>query len=536
MKITYNKFFFLLVLIFLLQQTKSAAQTADVILFNGKIFTSDTSKLFVEALAIKGNKVLSVGSNAFIQKFASSKTKKIDLKGKTVVPGFNDAHDHLGWPTPVGQYFFTEFSVPGLSRQAVIDSLVRLVKKASPNQWIQGTIGLTVFNDTTFRRKLLDSIAPNNPVALQIMWGHGTIVNSKALKEIKISDTATDPISGWYERAPQTKYLTGALYEGAQFPVWRALTLTEPDKILKALKLHAQEELAFGITTVQNMCSNFSGKQATQFFAKANLPVRTRIIAMPSSTSFGRSLTEWNNINPQITQLIYVSGIKYVIDGTTLEQTALMTKPYPNRNNWYGRLDFPIDTLKQILKEALTSNRQLMLHLVGDSSTKVVLGLMKQMGSNKQWKEKRVRIEHGVRVVSEELINEANDMGVIIAHTPQVGMRSPLQKWLSTGIHMAVAPDGLVNPYLNILMMTTRQINPNENLTREQAVIAYTLGSAYAEFAEKEKGMLAKGMLADLAVLSQDIFTIPSQQLPATHSVITIIDGKIVYVDEHENK
>ena len=528
--------FFFMLLILSTRCFNSSAQSADIILTNGKIFTSDTFQLFVQALAIKGNKILNVGSNEFIQKYASAKTKIINLKGKTVVPGFNDAHDHLAWPTPVGQYFFTEFSVPGLSRQAVIDSLVRLVKKASPNQWIQGTIGLTVFNDTTFRRKLLDSIAPNNPVALQIAWGHGMIVNSKALKEINISDTATDPISGWYERAPQTKYLTGALYEGAQFPVWRALTLTEPDNILKALELHAQEELAFGITTVQNMCSNFSGKQATQFFAKANLPIRTRIIAMPSSTPFGRSLTEWNNINPQITPLIYVSGIKYVLDGTTLEQTALMTKPYPNRNNWYGRLDYPIDTLKQILKEALTSNRQLLLHIVGDSSTKVVLGLMKQMGSNKQWKEKRVRIEHGVRVVTEELINEANDMGIIIAHTPQVGMRSPLQKWLSTGIHMAVAPDGLINPYINILMMTTQQINPNENLTREQAVIAYTLGSAYAEFAEKEKGTLAKGMLADLAVLSQDIFTIPPQQLPSTVSIMTIIDGRIMYERPESNK
>jgi predicted amidohydrolase YtcJ len=120
-------------------------------------------------------------------------------------------------------------------------------------------------------------------------------------------------------------------------------------------------------------------------------------------------------------------------------------------------------------------------------------------------------------------------MGIIIVHTPQYGMGSPLHKWLSTGIHIAVGPDALINPYLNILMMTTQQANPSENLTREQAVIAYTHEAAYAEFAEKEKGTLAKGMLADIAVLSQDIFTIPAQQLPATVSVMTVIDGKIVY-------
>jgi predicted amidohydrolase YtcJ len=518
-----------LILLLFLKHASSFAQSADIIFTNGKIFTSDTAQLYVQALAIKGNNILSVGSNAFIEKFASAKTKKIDLKGKTVVPGFNDAHDHLGWLIPVGQFFFTEFSVPGLTKDAVIDSLARLVKKATPNQWIQGTIGVTVFNDTSIRRRLLDSIAPNNPVTLQIMWGHGMIVNSKALKKINIFDTAVDPLSGWYERIPGTKYLTGALYEGSQFPVWQAIIVSEPANTIKALQAHANEELALGITTVQNMSGNFQGNAARRFFSQANLPVRTRIIAMPGSTEFGRSLREWNHPDSHLTPLTYVSGIKYVIDGTSLEQTALMTKPYPNRINWYGRLNFPLDTVKQILKEALVTNRQLMMHIVGDSATKVVLRLMKQMASDNQWKEKRVRIEHGVGVLTDEVIKEVNDMGIIIVHTPQYGMRSPLHKWLSTGIHIAVGPDALINPYLNILFMTTRQVHPTENLTREQAVIAYTHGSAYAEFAEKEKGTLAKGMLADLAVLSQDIFTIPPQQLPSTRSVMTIINGKIVY-------
>ncbi len=513
----------------LLMQVSGFAQSADIIFTNGKIFTSDSAQLYVQALAIKGNKILSVGSNAFIQKLANSKTKNIDLKGKTVVPGFNDAHDHLAWLIPVGQFYFTEFSVPGITKEAMLDSLSRLVKKAAPHQWIQGTIGLNIFNDTSIRRRLLDSIAPNNPLILQIIWGHGQILNTMALKEVNISDTATDPLSGWYERNPGTKYLTGALYEGAQFPVWQALTTSEPEKTIEALKEHAKEELAFGITTVQNMSSTLQGKAAQLFFAKADLPVRTRIIPMPGSTELGRSLEIWNNIASNITPLTYVSGIKYIIDGTPLEQTALMTKPYPNKSNWYGTLDFPIDTIKQILKEALTSNRQLMMHVVGDSATKIVLSLMKQMATNKVWKAKRVRIEHGTGVLTDEVINEVNDMGIIIVHTPQYGMRSPLQKWLSTGIHIAIGPDDLINPYVNILMMTSQQVHPTENLTREQAVIAYTRGSAYAEFAEKTKGMLKKGMLADLAVLSQDIFTIAPQQLPITRSVMTIIDGKIKY-------
>ncbi|MDB5279732.1 MAG: amidohydrolase, partial [Ferruginibacter sp.] len=129
MDIKYQRLLKLIFLLSFVNSKVSFAQQADIIFTNGKIFTSDTNQLYVQALAIKGNKILSVGSDASIEKLASAKTKKIDLKGKTVVPGFNDAHDHLGWLIPVGQSFFTPFSVPGPSKEAVIDSLLRLVKK-----------------------------------------------------------------------------------------------------------------------------------------------------------------------------------------------------------------------------------------------------------------------------------------------------------------------------------------------------------------------------------------------------------------------
>lgn len=507
--------------------TRVAAQAADLILTNGKIFTSDSGQLFVQALAIKGNRIMAVGTNASIEKLSSPKTKRIDLKGKTVVPGFNDAHDHLGWLAAVGQSYATEFSVQGPSKEAVVDSLVRLTKQATPSQWIQGTIGIDVFNDSTVRRKLLDSIAPNNPVVLHIMWGHGMIVNSKALKEVDISDTAADPLSGWYERAAGSNYITGALYEGTQFPFWEAITVSEPERMINLLRSYAQQQLALGITTVQNMGANFGGKAARHFFSTANLPVRTRIIAMPGSTEWGRSLAEWPDTKAQIAPLTYVSGIKYIIDGTPLEQTALMTKPY--RDGWYGRMNFPIDTIKQILREALSSDRQLLMHIVGDSATKIVLQMMKGLASDDEWKKKRVRIEHASGVVTERVAKDVRDMGIVLVHTPQYGTNQPLRSRIEMGIPIAIGPDAVINPYVGIMLMTSKQADQKQNISREQAVIAYTKGSAYAEFTEKEKGMLAKGMLADLTVLSQDIFTIPVHALPATRSLLTIVDGKIAY-------
>lgn len=509
--------------------TTGFAQEANTILVNGRIFTSDTSRLYVSALAIKGDKILSIGDDQSIEKLAGPGTKRIDLKGKTVVPGFNDAHDHLGWLIPIGKSFITPFSVPGLSRQAVIDSLFRLVKQARPGQWVFGTIGLTVFNDRTVRRQLLDSIAPANPVMLAIMWGHGLILNTKALQLSHIKDNAPDPLSGWYEREQATGYLTGALYEGAQFPAWQAYAVSEPANLVKALRQHAQEELAYGITTVQNMSSTLQGVAARRFFKEADLPLKTRLIPMPGATEKGRSLKEWDHPTVRITPMTYVSGIKYVIDGTSLEQTALMTRAYGGRPGWYGRLNYPVDTIKQILREALTGTRQLMLHVVGDSATKTVLRLMKEQASPQIWRTKRVRIEHGVGIITPDSWRDVKDMGILIVHTAQYGMRSPLRTWLQMGIPVAMGPDDLINPFLNIMFVTAQQTNPAENITREQAVIAYTKGGAYAEFAEGYKGTLMPGKVADLAVLSQDIFTVPVKQLPATRSVMTMINGRIVY-------
>lgn len=525
-----------IMVLFLLHHLEGYSQRADLILTNGKIFTSDSAQLIVAALAIRGNKILAIGTNEEIQKLATSKTKKIDLGGKTVVPGFNDAHDHLGWLIPIGKNFLTPFSVPGLSKEAVVDSLSRLVKLASPGQWVYGTIGLTVLNDTSIRRRLLDSIAPHNPLMLTIEWGHGMLLNTKALRVCKIDDKAPDPLSGWYERQQGTNVLTGALYEGAQFPAWQALSVSEPDNLLQALRQHAAEEVSFGITTVQDMSASLQGNAARHFITEAKLPVRTRIIPMPSSTEKGRNLVEWNSMNIVLSPLTYVSGIKYVIDGTSLEQTALMTKPYQKTNGWFGKLNYPVDTIKQILKEALTTDRQLMMHIVGDSSTKIVLQLMKEMASPELWRIKRVRIEHGVSVTTDAAMQAVKELGIILVHTPQYGKGSPIKTWLKMGIPVAIGPDALMNPFLNIMFMTTQQVDKEENISREQAVIAYTRVAAYAEFTEGLKGTLIPGKVADLAVLSQDIFTIPAPQLPSTRSVLTIIAGKIVYEEQKEKQ
>jgi predicted amidohydrolase YtcJ len=512
---------------------KATAQGADLILSNGKIFTSDAKQLYVQALAIKGNKILATGSNAAIAKFAMSKTEKIDLKGKVVVPGFNDAHDHPGWDAPIGkQYTYSEFNPVGLSKAAVLDSVGRLVKEAKPGEWVHGAIGVAVFLDSSMRRAL-DSIAPNNPVALQIWWGHGLTVNGKALEAAGLSDMGKDPVGGWYIRNASNQI--SGLQQNAQPPIWIAMNKSEPQNLVKGMQAFAQRQLPGGITTVQFMGTGFNKTEATAILRAAKLPHRIRMIAWPRSTAEGRQLNDWKTEETKPTPLTYLSGIKYVIDGSPMEQNALRSVPYPDKPSWYGRFNYPIDTMKQILREALATNRQLMMHITADSSFGVVLSLMKELATAEQWRAKRVRIEHNcVGEYETGNISAANrktvkDLGILMMHTPKFCMGSPLRSLLDSGIVIGIAPDGTDNPFVEIMLMTSTHANPKENLTREQAVIAYTKTNAYAEFKEKEKGTLMPGMLADLAILSQDIFTIPAQQLPATKSVLTIVDGKIVY-------
>ena len=505
----------------------AVAQTAEIIFLNGKIFTADPNNLYVEALAIKGNRIIAVGSNEAIRKFNSTRTNLIDLKGKTVVPGFNDAHDHLGWYAPIGlRYRYTENNPAGLSKAAVLDSVSKLVKAAKPNQWISGFIGTTVFFDSTIR-SALDSIAPDNPVLLQIWWGHGQVPNAKALKMSGLSDSDADPVGGWYHKVANK---ITAVHQNVQLPLWNAWSISDPENLIKGLRAYADQQLRGGITTVQQMSSTLNGPESMRIFKEADLPQRIRVIAWPRTTPLGRKINDWSMTNKEITSRLYYSGIKYTIDGTPLERNALKSIPYPETPGWYGRLNYKIDTLKQILREALSSDQQLMMHITADSSFRTVLSLMKELGTHTQWKSKRVRIEHNC--VGNPSLDERKtlkEMGVLLMHTSWYCMASPLRSLLDDGILLGIAPDGTTNPFVEIMLMTSTHSNPKENLTVEQAVIAYTRTNAYAEFKEKEKGTLAKGMLADLVVLSQDIFTIPPQQLPGTESVMTVIDGRIVY-------
>jgi len=195
-----------------------------------------------------------------------------------------------------------------------------------------------------------------------------------------------------------------------------------------------------------------------------------------------------------------------------------------------------------MLRESIEDDDQLLVHAVGDRTAESFLNAMESQTRHVDWKPRRVRIEHGDGLLP-DLIPRARDFGVIIVQNPshfafrdifaeRYGDQfdySPARSLIEAGIPFALGSDGPLNPYLNLMFAVMHPARPSEAITIEQAVEAYTRGSAFAEFQENEKGMIAPGKLADLAVLSQDIFTVPVGQLPGTESVMTMTAGEIVY-------
>ena len=524
------------------QQTQPASP--DLILTGGKIFTADPARPWAEAIAVRGERIMAVGTTAEVSRLAGYSTRRIPLEGRVVVPGFNDAHDHLGG-AEIGVAFATGASpLPDPEVAQVLDSLRALARRTPPGTWLHSVVGLRILEDTTARRTALDRVAPNHPVLLWGWTGHGAVLNTAALRALGISEDARDPVGGWYER-DSTGRSTGALNEYAEWAPLRRLYSGLPDSaVVASLRQYATEAVRMGITSVQSMNGYLDPAKTVRVLGAVDLPIRFRAIPYLLTDASGRNTAEWIGIERDPAPRSTISGAKWVLDATPIERNALMRQPYADRPGWRGRLNFPPDTIRTILAEALASREQLMLHIAGDSTLRVALTTMQALAPDSVWRSLRVRIEHGDWLAG-DLLPVARRLGVVVVQNPSHFAFDPAmlrqrfgrvpaefqqsRSLLEAGVPIAFGSDGPRNPFLNLMFAVTHPIHPGEALTREQAVTAYTRGSAYAEFAEDEKGTLAPGMLADLAVLSQDIFTVPPEALPATNSVLTLVGGTIVH-------
>lgn len=511
----------------------------DLVLLNGKIFTAEGAKSFAEALAVAGDRIVAVGSSREIEGLAGGATRRIDLKGRLVVPGFNDAHFHFT-PSPEGVWLHFRTNEPSWeeTRRAIEEA----VRKAPPGTWIFGEVGHDVLLVPEVNRFVLDRIAPDHPVLLRTYYGHGYVINSRAMPVLQIAEEEPDPMGGSYERLPGSKRINGRFNEYAEWKTDRKLASQVSDaEIVKRLKALAHRAAGFGITSMQIM-PKMPIDRFARLVARAALPIRVRAITFSKTGPRSRDLSEIRGLSklkfPEAK--VSVKGIKWILDGTPLERGAALRGSYRDRPGWKGRLNFSPAQIGAMIQESLDFRQQLLLHCSGDRSVEVVFNAMDRYKGLVDWKTKRLRIEHGDGLM-DDLIPRARRLGVIVIQNPTHFTEPELfhRRWgggwerlrslIEAGIPVAIGSDGPMNPFLNIMLAATHPYEPKEAITRRQAVRAYTYESAFAEFTENEKGTITEGKLADLAVLSRDIFTAPLPELPKTRSVLTMVGGEIVY-------
>jgi predicted amidohydrolase YtcJ len=409
-----------------------------------------------------------------------------------------------------------------------------------------GEIGAAVLDDPRATRATLDPLTADRPLMLEAWSGHGTIFNTAALRALGVGETEPDPPGGFFARMPDGRTLTGRAHEYAEYTLRQRLTRM-PDRSaqVKAFQAFAVEAASFGITSVQAMMTAYPAAEAVAWIETAGLPVRMRLIDVPLM-----AMKDWRAPAPGRPRnefpLVTASGTKWIMDGTPVERLALLRAPYADAPKTSGRANFSGADARQFLGRAFDAKEQPMLHVVGDGAIAAALEALQDTGGPR-WILLRPRLEHADMLQPADFARAVR-MGVTVVQNPSHFMIAPLllqrlgaeraaqldqvKSMIAAGVPFAIGSDGVLNPFLNIMFAAMNPANPSQALSVEQAVTAYTRGSAAAELAERQKGTIAPGMLADVALLSQDIFKIPLDQLPRTTSVLTIVNGRIV----HESK
>jgi len=511
----------------------------NTIIVNAKVFTSNPAQVWAQAVAITGDRIVAVGDTNTIAAMAGASTRRIDAGGRTIVPGFNDAHTHILISPP-----FDHLTLPmDPTIDQVADAVRAQVKSSAPGRLIEGEFSETAWAHPSFNRQWLDGLAPDNPVWLTAFTGHGALLNSKALALAGIDEQPPDVEGGVFERDAQ-KRVNGRLVEYAQSLANRNLaSKTEPAELIRIYRQYASEARTFGITSTQLLGDYLPATEASKALVASDTPMRWRYFRFPIGVG-GETQESRPVLPPQPAANVDMRGMKWILDGTPIERWGFNRAPYADAPQTSGRLNLSPARIAQFVGWAYGSEDPLAVHAFGDGAIEAYVAAVEKAGLAEVWKEKRPRIEHG-DMSAPDLIPRIRKMNMLVVQNPthflfpeiflarygkeRMAWFQPMKSLLDAGIPLAIGSDGPMNPFLNIMAASTHPANPGEALTREQAVSAYTAGSAFAEFKEKEKGQIAVGMLADLAVLSADVFTVPPDQMEAIRSVMTVFGGRIVH-------
>ena len=527
----------------------------ELIITNGVVHTMDPSRPVAEAIAILGNRIVAVGKNDEIKKLAGSNTPIIDAKKRLVLPGFNDAHVHfLSGGFQLSSVDLRDADTPS----EFAERIRRFANNLPSGRWITGgDWDHERWPDAKLPTKeLIDRFTPNTPVFVNRLDGHMALANSLALKLAGVNRQTLDPPGGVIVRDSSGEP-TGILKDAAQSFVWKVVPPSSFEEKLTAARAASDYAARLGVTSVQDMSAGSDvgvyqtlldrGELKTRIYAVAPLPAWERLARTGVRAHFG-------------SEMLRVGGLKGFADGSLGSTTALFYEPYKDAPSTSGIASdemYPEGSMLKRVHDADRAGLQILIHAIGDRANDLILSIYEQVERENGEKDRRFRIEHAQHLRAQDIPRFARDK-VIASMQPyhaiddgrwaekRIGKDRAkttyaFRSLLDAGVTLAFGSDWTVAPLDPILSVygavTRRTLDgknpkgwvPEQKISVEEAVRAYTIGSAYAEFQDQVKGSITPGKLADIVMLSGDIFKIDPKEIEKVKILMTIVDGRIVY-------
>lgn len=531
---------------------------ADTVFINGEVITVDKQDRVAQAVAVKGNRILAVGSNEEIQIYAANETKVIDLQGRSLLPGLIDSHIHL---TIYGTNLLGVSCIePHV--QSLDDLFVDLRKKAAETpkgQWVRAW----GFNEQKLREKRyptraeLDEISTEHPIVIIRTCNHTSVVNSKALEIAKISENTPNPEGGIIERN-QDGTLTGRMIENAHMQVFEYASYTN-EEIRKGIQLASEEFIKAGITSIHDAGAYGDGAETIRIMQQAIKAdeVKVRVYAMigslTNSHDFVKKMTDAGPITGLGDDRFKIGPAKLFTDGSSVGPTIATREGYTHDPSDNGIIYYSQEELNRILGLAHEKGFQLTAHAQGDRAIEMLLNCYETALSKHPRPNHRHRIEHA-GISSPDLQERMKKLGVVVTPNPvfmyvsgdkyleyygdRVDVMYPARDFIEKGIIAAFgsdAPVTFLDPLLGIHAAVNRKtigeksVGENQRIEIMEAIRAYTWNGAYASFEEDQKGSIEAGKLADFVVLDSSILNQDKCLIKELKVELTMIGGEVLY-------
>jgi predicted amidohydrolase YtcJ len=547
-------------------EDQPAKPKADVIFVRGNVYTgvamASGFKAIqrAEAVAVRGDRIDAVGETAEILKLKGPETKVIELGGKFVMPGFNDAHAHLAH----GGFERLNVNLTGVKSLDEFRARIRAkVESAAPGEWIEGR----GWDESLWPVRVLptrwdvDEVAAGHPVLLQRVDGHLAVASTKALQLASITIASRDPKGGKIDRDANGQP-NGVLRDAALVAVMNVIPKPTHQQRRQALESALADAVRWGVTSIQDN-SSWEDFQVFEELEKEG-KLTARVYEWLPFDEKVEQLDTKRKSHLQSDKMLRTGMLKAFMDGSLGSHTAALIEPYADDPGNSGLPQYDPAKLNEMAKERVLAGFQLGFHAIGDKGVQMALDAFAE--AEKAAKEKkikaangdadfRLRVEHA-QVTTPLQIVKFRDLKVIASMQPshlltdmkwaeaRLGSKRAEHSYawaefLQRGVTLAFGTDYPVepiSPFRGLYAATTRQgesgkdeYYPAQKISMDQAIAAYTTGSAFAEFAEKEKGLMVPGMLADFVVLDRDPTAVVPQKLLETKVLRTVVGGKTVY-------